>query len=397
MTTYPLATLSCTVDEFGISAPTYDDILNSLVASFQAIYGSDIIVTADSMDGQWLGILALAIHNNNNATITTYQAFSPATAQGNGLASVIKINGLRKQAPSRSTASLTLIGRAGTPLGGKLVGDDLGLGTQWRIADGTNIPIGGEIAATGTCTIDGAVEIPADHLNVILTPTAGWQSVTNPGAATPGAPTETDAALRTRQAESTAISAETVNGAIIGTVANVAGVLRHKLYENSTNATDSDGIPAHSIAVVVEGGDDQAIINAIGSKKTPGTGTFGDTSGVYTDPAGIDQAISFQRLTDVSIDVVIVGDALVGYVSTTDDLIKAAVAAYINALVIGEDVYYTRLFAPATFDGAGLGLTYDISALTICISGGSPAAANVDIDFDEAATCDVVNITVTIT
>jgi hypothetical protein len=83
MATYPLATLACTIDENGISAPSYADILASLQASFQSIYGSDIYIEADSQDGQWLATIAQIINDGNHLRLLRgwhYRAKSRSTA-----------------------------------------------------------------------------------------------------------------------------------------------------------------------------------------------------------------------------------------------------------------------------------------------------------------------------
>uniref|UniRef100_UPI0039E14609 hypothetical protein n=1 Tax=Anabaena sp. CCY 9910 TaxID=3103870 RepID=UPI0039E14609 len=81
-----------------------------------------------------------------------------------------------------------------------------------------------------------------------------WQTVINPTAATPGQPVEFDATLRTRQAVSVALPSRTVLEGTVGAVASVDGVVRYRAYENDTNSTDSNGIPSHSISMVVDGG-----------------------------------------------------------------------------------------------------------------------------------------------
>jgi len=114
MTTYPLSTLAATIGPTGIYAPSFADILLSLQASYKNIYGPTAVLTNDSKDGQWLGIMASAINDSNNLAIATYNAFSPSTAQGAGLSSVVKINGLARQVASYSTAIMLLEGDPGT-------------------------------------------------------------------------------------------------------------------------------------------------------------------------------------------------------------------------------------------------------------------------------------------
>jgi uncharacterized phage protein gp47/JayE len=349
MATYPLATLACTIDSTGISAPSYADILASLQASFQSIYGSDIYIEPDSQDGQWLAVLAQMINDGNQADVTVYNGYSPSYAQGVALSSQVKINGLRRDSSSNSTAVVTLVGQAGTPINNGVVQDDNK--NLWNLPESVNIPLSGTIDVTATAQQPGAITAIAGAINTINTPTRGWQSVTNANAATPGDPVETDAALRKRQSTSTSLAALTPLQAIKAAVGNVAGVGRYEVYENPTGATDSNGIPAHSIAAVAEGGDVTTIAETIEEKKSPGTGTYGTTSVGVTDPAGVPITINFFEMTEVPIVVQVTVVPLTGYVSTTKTLISEAVVAYLSGFAIGQDSYLGKLFGPANLSG----------------------------------------------
>src|SRR5260364_341470 len=73
------------------------------------------------------------------------------------------------------------------------------------------------------------------------------------------------------------------------------GVRRYSAYENDTDTTDGNGLPSHSIALVVEGGDAERIAQAIAAKKTPGAGTYGTTTTLIHDRYGIEHPIRFFR------------------------------------------------------------------------------------------------------
>ena len=113
------------------------------------------------------------------------------------------------------------------------------------------------------------------------------QSLTTTEDAILGAPVESDALLRQRQTISTGLPAQTPLEAIIANVANLPGVTGFAGYQNDTGTTDGNGIPGHTIAIVVGGGDPLAICTAISEKKSPGTGTFGSTAIIVVDPTGI--------------------------------------------------------------------------------------------------------------
>lgn len=390
------------IDENGITVPDYAAVLARLTEKMRGIYGQDIYLDPDSQDGQMLGIFALATSDAYAMAVATYNSFSPSTAQGAGLASVVKINGLAKLTAAFSSVDLTLTGDVGTTIAAGVASD--AAGNRWRLPAGTVIGPGTTVTVTATASVPGAITAAPGTITKISTPVAGWATVTNSGSAVPGRAIESDAALRKRQTLSTALPALTVLDAIMAAVAQLPGVTRYARIENDTAATDGNGVPEHSIALVVEGGVAADIAAVIAQRKTPGTGTFGSTAVTVADAYGIPRTIRFSRPDIVDIDVVIEIKALVGYTSPIGASIKAAVAAYINALPIGEDVLFTRLYVPASLCGPSANpalptdqLTYEILSIEICISGGSPAASDVVIAFDEAAACAVADITLTVT
>ena len=394
MATIPLATMGPTVDANGISIPTYADILATLQDRYRGIYGSDAYLDSDSQDGQWLAIQAAAINDQNMSTVAAYNQFSPTTSKGAGLSSVVKINGIRRQSPSNSTVDVKIVGQTGTAIINGIVGDTLQ--QRWFLPASVNIPISGEINVTATAERPGAVAAGAGAVQNILTPTRGWQSVTNLVAATPGAPVETDAQLRIRQSKSVSISSITPMDGIVGAVSSIPGVSQVRPYENDTNVTDSDGIPGNSIALVVIGGNSAAIAQAISDKKNLGTGTFGNVSENIPDAYGNIKVIKFSRPSQITIKVDIEIEALDGYTSLIGDKIKVAVAAYITALKIGANVVSSRLYLPANLFGQPGSETYEINTLEAYEVGDPPSTVDIIIPFDDIAVSTPADINLTV-
>lgn len=379
-------TLSAVVSATGITAPSYADILVSLRNSFLTIYGSDAYLDADSQDGQFLALLALAISDSNDALIAVYNSFSPSTAVGAALSSNVKINGIARLVASRSTAVGLVGGVVGSVIINGAVKDSNGF--IWTLPASVTIPPAGQIAVTVTAVELGATLAPAGSINIINTPTLGWQSFVSTSAATPGAPVELDSALRQRQAVSTSLPAQTPLAALLGALSNLTGVTRVAVYENATNAVDNNGLPARSISVVIAGGDLSAIATTIGQKKTPGAATYGTTSRTYTDPvSGIVYTINFFILSLSTIKVNLVGQARAGYTTSNVPLIQNAVAAYLNSLPIGGRVDYSRLWAPAYQNGALAAQTYELTSMTIAIGSDTPGVSDLVIPFNSAAVC----------
>jgi len=382
------------VDPSGVYVPLFSDVLAYLQDQYRAIYGSDIDIDPDTQDGQWIAIIASAINDTNMTAAAVYQAYSPTYAQGVGLSSVVKINGIRRLRASTSTALVRLVGQAGTTIAAGYIGDNLNLGTQWSLPPGIVIPPEGEIIVTATCTILGSVTADIGTLTVILTPQPGWQTVSNDAPATVGAPVETDAQLRRRQTQSVANPSQTVVLGIQGAIENLQGVQRVMVYENPTSAPDVNGIPPYSMAAVVQGGDSQQIATAIANRKTPGSPTFGTTSLIVYDPRGIPSRINFFILTMVPITISLTVRALAGFTQAIEDAMIQQIIDYVTTLPIGYDSYLSKLIASTELPEPD-GLTYDVVTVLQARSG-VVAATDVAITYIEAATTDAAHITITV-
>lgn len=391
-----ITTTAPTIDATGISAPAFSDILDFLKSKYQGIYGPDTYLEDDSKDGQLLAIFASCINDANAVAISVYNAFSPATAQGANLSSVVKINGIARAVASASTVDVTIVGVVGTTITNGVVQDTNKV--NWDLPASVTIPPAGQITVTATCEQPGAIGAAPGTVTTIATPTRGWQTVTNTSAASLGNPVEEDADLRVRQASSSALPSLTVLDGIIGAVKAITGVTRVAAYENDANIIDTNGLPPHVISLVVEGGDATAIANAIAAKKTPGGGTYGTTIVTVTDVYGIPHPINFFRPTPQAITAVVNLKALAGYSTAVGARVQQAISDYVNSVAIGGGsagaVEWDACIAAAK--GVVGGNTFKITSLTISGPGGA-GAPDVPLAFNQSATCTPASVTVNAT
>lgn len=341
-----------TVGVSGLVVNNYASILADNLQGFLNIYGQDQFVGPSSAIYQLISILSLKQADQNEALQLAYNQASPATAVGAGLDRVVKMNGLARAAFTYSTANLTLTGSVDVIINNGAAQDQNG--NLWALP--SNVTFSNTtITVQATCTTPGLVTAAAGTINIIATPVSGWLAVTNPADALAGAPVETDSELRGRQAVSVALPALTPIAATIAAVLAVSGVTRiapgyptpgsaGSSIENPTGAVDSWGNPAHSISMVVEGGNDADVALAIYLKKTIGCYTNALGSGATTvavkDPTtGYQTNISFSRPTYTPIYVLA---QLVGYgttpTSATITAVQTALVNYLNSLSIGETV-----------------------------------------------------------
>ena len=376
------------IDEAGLHISSYNDIRDSLLEEMRAIYGNDIYLDNDSQDYQMICAFALMAYDVQQALLLAYNNISPATATGTGLDRVVALNGIRRAAASYSTCLVKLTGTAGTIVSNGIVQDSRGI--QWRLPKSVTISNDGTATALATCTTIGRITAATGDINTIVTPTRGWTSVINGVPAIAGVNQETDSALRAKQRISTANPSNTVFEGTIGAIANVDGVVRYAAYENDTD-TERDGLPPHSITMVVDGGTDQDVAQAIYLHKTPGCYTNGDIE-VNVSGSLTDIPIRFYRPHYVEVVVTVSIKTLTGYTDATASQIKANIYDYINSLAIGETLYTPNLNAPilSALDGQP---SFYVTGLTASKKDGEPAEV-IAIAQIEAAQIAVEDITI---
>lgn len=383
------------VTENGIQAPSYAEILEYFQSQARNIFGQDVNIDADTQDGQLIAIFALALSDVNAQAITTYNQFNPNTAVGVGLDSAVKTNGITRHTATNSTVDLVLIGQAGTVITNGVATDDNE--NRWLLPEQVVIPVSGEITVTATAEEVGAIEASPNTITQIGTPTLGWQSVNNPTQATVGVAVETDAELRQRQSRSTELPSVSLWEGIIGSLLNLPGVIRVSGVKNDEDDPSPEGVPGHTIAMIVDGGEVDEIGETIFLKKGEGVGTYGSVQTTYIDTYGFPNVIKFSRPTIVNAYVTLTITPSTTYISTVADEIKQRIADYINGLSIGESVNIARVLSSAVKDcTTGVDDRFDVTAITMGEASGPQTAASIPIEWNEAAYCDVDNITVTL-
>lgn len=355
----------------GISAPTYAQVYSYLQAQYYAIFGSDALITPDTQDGQLLAVFAQAISDANSAVIAAYLSFSPATGQGVGLSNNVQINGLQRLVPTASTAAVVISGIPNTVItNGQAIDPS---NNQWNLPASVTIGPIGTLSTTVTCAVLGAISLGVNTLT-INTPTFGWTGITN-SVGLPGNPSETDAALRVRQAASVSLPSVTIFEGIVAQIEDVPGVTRVKGYENNTSSgqalTGGATLPANNLLFVVEGATavPANIFNAIFEKITPGIPTWAGAANnnqtTITDSFGSTRLLNYATAVGTGCGFVITLHALAGWSTTTETLIANALAAYLVTLPIGGNISYFGLIPVMQLIGTPQFGTFEIISYTL--------------------------------
>jgi uncharacterized phage protein gp47/JayE len=266
-----------------------------------------------------------------------------------------------------------------------------------QYATDAEVTIAAGVAVVGaSAVIAGATVSLAATITTIVNPIAGWSTVTNPLDATVGTDEETDSALRIRQAQSVATPSQSLLESLFSAVADLTGVIQTIVLENDTGSVDGNGQAAHSVQVLVDGGDDDEIAEAIFNEKCVGITSIGSTTVVVLDNKGGSHNINFQRPTLVPIYVIVNLTAGATYPANGDTLITQAIIDFAEGLLvegqrqgIGDNVINSRLYTPIN---SVIGHTID--SLFIGLAPAPASSTDLVIAFDGLAQFLSGNITI---
>lgn len=330
--------MSDTLDENGLVIKTRPEIVTELEDGLRSIYGDDINLEQDSPDGQLVGIFAQAATDIRELARDIYSSMDPDQAQGTVLDQRVAINGIGRKGgtftktPVNITVdrTVTLTGLDASaetleiPAGVYTVKDDAG--TQFVLIDTVTIAAGTHSLSFRAKDI-GAVLVSIDSISTAVTAIAGVTAISNTaGVTVQGVDEESDAALRIRRKRSTSIASVSFLDSIEATVLDLDGVTAVLAEENNTDVTDANGTPPHTVWVIVEGGDNTEIAEALNAKKSAGAGWRGDVTVTVERPNGRTVDIKFDRPGSEDLylrfNVVVVGGGVIDTENLKDLIVE---------------------------------------------------------------------------
>lgn len=205
----------------------------------------------------------------------------------------------------------------------------------------------------------GKITLPNGTVNKIVNASVNFESVTNKLPPIYGRLAETDSELRTSYVQRSMLRSSNMIGSITSEIIDsVDGVETATGYENVTNETVG-GMPPHSIEIIVEGGDDYSIANAILKKKAAGIATYGNISQpiAITTEFGDTVEIRFSRPQKLYawFKVLLYGNTSL-IPQNYDDLTKKSIIKDTSNLKAG-DTLYVQLLNESLYDIANVVFT----------------------------------------
>lgn len=386
----------------GIVAPQEPDILAGFQTDIDAAFGGGVNPGLTTAQGQIAVTLTAVEGDNNDQLLAIFNNFDPLYAQG------------RAQDALGRAYSLTRIAGAPTSVVGLCTGATGALipagtlaraGTQTFISieDGT-IGVGGTVSIQFSATALGPIACPAGTLGLYQS-VPGLDTISNPADGVLGRDVETRAEFETRRQDTIQANSVGSIGAIIGQVAQAAGVIDYCGFDNSSSSAVTIfgvTVAANSIYIGVAGGAAADIGAAILRKKAPGaaytggtTVTVDDANPLYSTP--VPYSVKFQMLASTAVFIAVSIPNTTAVPSNALALLQAAVISAFTGADGGPrartamTIYASRYYAAI----ASLGAWAQIISVFIG-EAASPTGNSITLTAAQVPTIVPANITLTL-
>lgn len=290
----------------GLVTQSLEEIITEITGKYQEIYGNDINIDQNTPDGQMINLLAqmkkdildLLVQYNSNIDVDQVQGIAQQI--------LYKLNGLEIKSYTYSYVNVKVTTSGPTNLQGLDNNIDNSDGTGYTIQD-TN---GNRwILANSVINLNGTDEFPfrAAELggiqclpNTVTLPetiVSGVVSVTNPAANyITGDTGENTSKFRQRRNRTVALPSQGFDESIEAQLLNLDTVTQVKVYDNR-KSVEVNGIPAHTIWVIVKGGQNSEIGDIIYANIPPGIPMKGSIEVLVSKSNGELTPVYFDRET----------------------------------------------------------------------------------------------------
>lgn len=383
----------------GLVTQSLEEIRADLEQQFKDIYGQDINIEQNSPDGQWINILAQEKKDLLDLITTLYNNLDPDRVIGIPQQILYKWNGIFIKAYTYSyvyvnvtvTAPVNLQGldnniesADGT---GYTVTDSAG--NRWILATSQELEVGTHLLNFRASQL-GAIDALPNTINIMETVVAGVSSVNNPAANyITGESGESSSEFRLRRSKTLAAPSQGFDESLEAQLLNLDTVTQAKVYDNRTNQ-EVNGIPAHTVWAIVEGGDPTEIGRVIYNNVPPGIPMKGDENVIISKQNGDIQKIFYDLPTAVQLYV----NLTIKNFGTTvldTDYIKEQIAA--TTFNIGETATSAEISTIVSDVLGDTGTPYNI---TLSLNGSNWVEYLSPMGLDEFFSISVENINITV-
>ena len=293
----------------GIQIESLDEIITRLKQGFYNIYGDGVTFESDSPDGQLINIFAQEKRDILETAVNIYNSFDPDQAIGNTLNQRCALNGVVRKSASYTIIPIVITLKPNTVANLIGLNDTEQESKAFTVSDTTGNAFYLIESQTLVTNVEekswtlsfraqrlGKIDVAINTVKNINSPVVGIKSVNNPYTEIIiGENEETDEELRTRRAKAVGYTIAGAREVMQASLRDLENVREVQIFPNISNQTDSDGIPGHSIWVVIDGGDDEKIAACIFLRLNEGCGMKGSEIVEVETVYGNKQEIRFDR------------------------------------------------------------------------------------------------------
>lgn len=243
------------------------------------------------------------------------------------------------------------------------------------------------------CETLGAIDSPIGTITQVIDTITGFDGAINDVHVSVGNDADTDETLRQRWSASLYNRGSANIQAVRARVLDCIGVSKAVVIENVGDVTDEDGLLPHSIEVIVSGGNNEDVADAIYLTKSGGIQTNGtqvveikDNLTTKTYPIRFNRPTAKHIL--VKVDVYDYTEEV--WSSANVNQIKQAIVDYGGQLSFGEDVILQRFYGPIYSSTKGIGHI----EVQMSTDGVDYSTSNVPVSIREVATFSLSDIEV---
>ena len=342
--------MASTIDDSGFKKQRYQELRKDIAEVWKDDGLPDVTNNLQSVPGRIVSQTANLQERNDSYVQAVLDAFNPYAVTGVQQDRLAPLMGKNRNKEARSTVQLTVTA--------DINGCTIPAGSQ--ASDGKNrVATIAEIvvAPSGTATIGaeavefGPIEFAQNTITRIETAIYGLASVSNASAAEPGVARETDTQLRFRMLKSQGRASASTLG-IFTAVSELDGVTYTYCDDNKKDVVDKSMQP-HSYLLIVDGGDEDEIANAMLSYSPAGIDSHqplisaSATMKTPYNPANRQQVpVYFYRPVDTALKVKVIIQEDPKLPPDHEKQIKDALIDYISDLEVGTKIIASRLYTP---------------------------------------------------
>lgn len=310
----------------------------------RSYWGENVSFDPGTIQAQLIDTFAIQMAIEEEALIGTLNGLNIGTASGSQLDNWGNALGAIREAPTFTTVTGQLTGTAAAviPAGSRASTAE---GTIFELRSDVTLDAKGEGEGSFVAITIGALAVEADTLNTIVSSVSGWETVNNEDAGNIGRDIESDAHFRIRLVNILGQSQQGTEQSLLSRLLQEEAITHAKVLSNNAAMTATKSglpVPGNSIMVIIRGGTDAVIAQALQDSVILGSLMAGSSSHALN---GV--TYKWQPVTDRRVSIALSITILTNYPVDGNRQIRRNLIEYFEANIgLGDSINVSALNRP---------------------------------------------------